>query len=355
MQGKRGIAAENRLTDALVLGVLAGGPEPVVHRFVAEVCGVGQFGKIETIETQAPYRELPAPRAAVVGIARLDGVSSRDLNISGKAVIDGLIAGQDTTILLEHKISGRCEQGQLIRHALYWSLDVGRDHPVWAADDPPPPGYRLVTWAHVSAWLARERERGECDGAAAHHVVGLLGEHVAPSGPLGDLTRAAATTVGVLPAPKPASIREIAKQWDFDRLHDACTALFAAAPVRGTDCLEDTVRMREAFEKAGQPVPCGLRWHGQGGAMTPLRVLSVMYRDENVSDAWPPAWTGLRMRTIDRGADRAVLAAMLAWGLRQSGAKQEHTINNVPIVWSLAPERAPGLEHLHAAIGDAIR
>ena len=128
-----------------------------------------------------------------------------------------------------------------------------------------------------------------------------------------------------------------------------------AHPVRGTDCLEDTVRMREAFEKAGGLVPCGLRWHGPGGAMTPLRVLSVMYRGENLSDAWPPAWTGLRMRSIDHGADRAVLAAMLAWGVRQSGAKQDHTINNVPIVWSLAPERAPGLEQLHAAIGDALR
>lgn len=51
------------------------------------------------------------------------------------------------------------------------------------------------------------------------------------------------------------------------------------------------------------------------------------------------ARTGLRMRSIERGTDHAVLTGMLAWGLRQAAAKQENTITNVLIV-GLSPRSA---------------
>jgi hypothetical protein len=91
--------------------------------------------------------------------------------------------------------------------------------------------------------------------------------------------------------------------------------------------------------------------------MTPLRVLDTLYRGRGrLKDAYPAQWTAARMRLTDHGADRAVLLAMLAWaGSATRQAARGNIFATVPVIWSLTPERSPGLERLHQVVDRARR
>jgi len=348
---------ENQITELLVTGILERGPQALVDRFAVEVCGLREpLGEPQLFATQQRLRELSGTtRGLVVGLAPKREVSHSTANIGGNAIVDGVVAGS-TMLLIENKISGALDWDQLVRHALHWSLPVDRVEPMWVADAVPP-GYALTTWETLGGWLARERQRGDGPTAALLDLAQELqsrklatldaeAEHAPEAQPL-DLE---------LPS-RPADPRVLSAAWDYGRVRKGCEELFARSPIEGRDCIDDTRRMREAFEVAGLPVPCGLRYAHRDGAMTPLRVLDTLYRGGGrLTDAYPPEWTGMRMRLTDHGADRAVLLAMLAWaGATKRDSARKNIFGTVPVIWPLTPERSPGLEALHAVVDGAER
>jgi hypothetical protein len=339
---------ENCITNALVEDVLARSPKAVTHRFAKEVCGIPKLGRIGPLRTQVnTFEDLKARSAVVVGISPQYGSNFGDRNISGKADPDALIPGDNVSIVLEHKIRGKCQQCQLIRHALHWALRIDRQNPLWPDGGGPPSGYHLATWGDVRSWAAREREREECDLGELERFEGLLDQRV-PSSPPSE--RRSARPVPVFPKPEPVPIATITDRWDLERLFQATDEFVTRHPVRSHECVEDTNRMAAAFKAAGVPVLPALTCFHRDHAMSPLRSLTALFEEDDRPDIWQPAWTGWWNRTIGRGADRAVLAAMLAWGQRKSGPRRANIVANVPVVWCLAPEQSPGLEQFHEAM-----
>lgn len=138
--------------------------------------------------------------------------------------------------------------------------------------------------------------------------------------------------------------------------------MFGHEPIKEHDCLEDTARLIDAYTSAGETTPPGLRFCGADGAMTPERVLSVLYghtagtRRTLLHNAYPAAWTAFRDRTVGAGADRHVLVAMLAWAGRTTAEQARKRIQtNAVIAWTDAADRSPGLEELHRHLAPARR
>ena len=356
MQRKNELTPENRLTNALVQALHGPSSQRVVQRFAHEVCGLSKLGTlIEPPEAQLhDFRDLNAPQGLIVGIAPQPGTVLGNKRISGKSQPDALIHGDEVAVLIENKIRGKCSRSQLIQHAMFWALDANRSQPMWSLSDPPE-GYRIATWGDVRRWLSQERNYAEADSGRLGHLERLLNEYVPHSA---STDWRAAEPVPVIRRPDPVSLRTITERWDLEQLRKATAAYVSRNPVYRDDCKADTERMAEAFATAGKPVPLGLQWFDPTETMTPLRRLTIMYKThEDRPDNWQRAWTGWWNGIVGRGADQAVLAAMLAWALTRGGDAKanNYTRANVPVVWQLAPESSPGLEDFHAAVEVAQR
>jgi hypothetical protein len=163
-----------------------------------------------------------------------------------------------------------------------------------------------------------------------------------------------AQPVDIEPAPAKVAVRDILGGRDAVAIARACRRFVTDHPVSDAACVCDTEGMTNAYVEQERRVPVGLRYHGTGGAMTPRRIITVLYTGEHKTDAWPPTWTTLRTRVIDRGGDRMVLLAILAWALTTNdAAAARNVIDTVTTVWPITPDRSPGLEELHNAIRSA--
>lgn len=124
-----------------------------------------------------------------------------------------------------------------------------------------------------------------------------------------------------------------------------------SARVDKRSCRQDAQRIATEYEQARQPPPRDLA----GDPMTPTRVLTVLYSNEGLTDAAPESWTELRPRLLNRGGDRAVLLALLAWARQNEGSTASKRLYTaVARIWPQAEARLPALGELHAAV-DAAR
>lgn len=345
---------EISLRNLLIQSTLAPSVE-LTRTFLRDVVGLEpEPGAAYRYLTEATWENAGQQRALVVSIAPLAGVGFRDQRYGAGSRVDAAILDR-TAVLLELKIAGQAEHAQLLRHARHWALALpaGRD----GAESELGTGFALRTWSHVLGWVGREFERADLESrdrarlrslAVALRELGL-GE---PDYKLAPAGRAVPADVD---HPAPVPTREMTDGINLSALHDACARLYGrngSHHVAATGCRADAAVIRAAHERDGLPVPSGL----EGNPMTPRRVLSVLYGNLKLTDAAPAAWTDLRQRLLPRGADRAVLVALLAWADRNPTTSAATRLNRaVARVWSQTPERNPGFDELHAAIAMSDR
>ncbi len=212
-----------------------------------------------------------------------------------------------------------------------------------------------ATWSDVLAWIADER-RYATRRAALDSLEAALNTHGAAAtgatAPLPD------QLVSRTPWPTPTLGSELASEWDVGKVRSLCLARYGREPVTADGCPGDTQRMLEAYRRAGKVPPPGLRFASAAGAMTPERTMSIVFTDgglRRVRNALPRTLGGMRDRTLMTGADRHVLIALWAWATRDSGAYSKRVLAFVPLIWPDAPDKAPGLEELHAHLASARR
>lgn len=340
---------ENAVTRAL-MGTLARSEPSLTTRFCKEVVGVDLPRAEEgfTYRDQATWEDLGHHQAVVVGIAPLPGLSLSEQRYAPGSIVDAVVVGGGVAVLLEFKITGRCQHAQLVRHAQHWALDIPNTIPTWT--DTPPVGFALSTWSRVAGWLGRELLRPGFSERDRNRLVQLADTLKASPLRLTADPREVANPVGAstvaVDCPRPTPSREMTQGVDLDALHRTCSTLYGKGGthhVAGSACRADVQRMRQAFNDANCTPPTGLR----GNAMTPRRVLSALYAGERLSDAAPAAWTDLRTRVIGRGGDRKVLLAMLAWAAHvPNTAASRRIYGTTARIWSQTPAHQPGMPEL---------
>lgn len=170
-----------------------------------------------------------------------------------------------------------------------------------------------------------------------------------------DQAQDAATRAVTLPVdhPRPVPVREMVAGLDLDELATSCAALYGRRGSHRVDenaCRQDARRIAAEYEQAQQPLPRDIA----GDPMTPSRVLTVLYSNEGLTHGAPAAWTDLRTRLLNRGADRTVLVALVAWARHDEGSTASKRLYaGVARLWSQTEERLPALGELHAAVDEA--
>jgi hypothetical protein len=304
-------------------------------------------------------------RGIVLGLASRSNVSADDGRGGewGESRLDAAIWDADTLVLIETKTgSGSLGSNQLVGHAIRGALDVPRESLVWTSERIPA-GFVAATWNHVGGWLGREMSAADdhLDPDAASRLAAVLrGEGVCTADPSLPPIGESAATLPRTQEPPQWPVSKISREWDFARVRRTCLDLYGSELIGENDCPDDTTRLRIAYQTAGVPLPHGLQDDRRGGAMTPERVLSVLYGNMGpagtrlLQNAYPKGWTAMRARTVESGADRHVLVAMLAWAARTDArAGRERIFEHVPRLWANAPLRSPGLERLHSALAPA--
>lgn len=355
---------EDAVTEALIAALEGAGPE-ATSRFLAEVVGVAcQSDRFEYWGTpRKAWIPVDGPTLGlVVGLSVSGDLASNRWIQSGwgESKVDASISSEDLLVLFEVKVRrGALEGTQMVRHATVGALSVDPDL-VPFTGDALPPGFALRTWADVGSWLAHELARPEHQPEIVELAATLSEQGICQ--PIGTATGPAAVLTAREPRPRPTALPGITAEWDFRRVREVCSRVFGHEPIKEGDCLEDTRRLVGAYTSTGkEETPLGLRFHGPDGAMTPLRVLSVLYGRTSdpqrwLSNAYPAAWTAFHDRTIGAGADRHVLVAMLAWAGGISANQTRKRIQaNATIAWTDAPDKAPGLEELHRHLAPARR
>lgn len=358
---------EDEVTSHLVKALRECGPE-ATRRFLRDVAGVtssrDQFWYWDKPKHTWVPPDEPA-RGIVLGLASRFNVSADDGRGGewGESRLDAAIWDVDTLVLIETKIrSGSLGSNQLVGHAIRGALVVPGENQVWTSESIPA-GFVAATWDHVGGWLGREMSAADdhLDPDAASRLAAVLrGEDVCSSDPSLPPIGESAVTLPRTQEPPQWPVSKIRGEWDFTRVRRICLDLYGSELIGENDCTEDTTRLRGAYRTAGEPLPPGLQGDRRGGAMTPERVLSVLYGNMGpagttlLHNAYPKGWTAMRARTVESGADRHVLVAMLAWaGRTDAKAGSKRIFEHVPRLWAKAPLRSPGLERLHSALAPA--
>ena len=358
---------EDQITETLIAALARAGPA-VTRRFLAEVAGVSRGG--DSFEYWGSPRNTWQPvdgpvRGVVVGLAanRLVRTSSWLQSGWGESKVDAAVWDEEVLVLFEVKIrGGQLESTQMIRHATVGALCIDSTRIPFAADNLPA-GFAVRTWSDVGDWLERELRPASPTTSLVQLAETLSMEGICELTTRGGGSKSAATQLvdrESKPLGKP--LEEIARDWDLRRVRQICLSRYGGELIKADACVRDTKRLAAAYRAAGQAIPLGLRFHGRDGAMTPERVLSVLYGSSTdtctlLSNAYPAAWTAFRDRTLGSGADRHVLAAMLAWAGHATAPKGARTKiqANAATIWITAPDRAPGLEEIHRELAPARR
>jgi len=354
---------EDQITEALFGTLNACEPE-TIGRFLAEVAGVHLSSAHFTVWSQ-PREDWHPPdrpgRGVVVGLAATDRVRPGQWKDPGwgESKVDSAIYDDDVLVAFEVKVRRNAlDSKQMLRHASGCALRLEIDPGAPDFDRSSlPPGFALATWDHVAGWLDRELALPDRPEALDRLRTTLLDEDVYRVG-AHPPTAVAASLVEREPKPPVTPLSEIRSQWRLDEVYKACSRRYGHEPISASACEGEAKRVIAAYRSLGLDVPRGVLFGGSQGGMPPERVLSHLYGHRGgqrlLPNAYPATWTGFRDRTIDSGADRYVLASMLAWAYRTTDRRARERIQrNVPAVWAIAPDRAPGSEELHDALAPA--